>query len=301
MEVAKGSGVEVRDLTLRYGTTTAIDGLSMTFGPGRIHGLLGRNGSGKTSLLSVIAGFRRATEGEVLIDGEPAFENATAMSRTCLIRGSGDSVEHDWPSDRLVDALRAAAFLRPTWDQDLADRLVERFRLTPKQRLSALSTGQRSAVGVVLGLASRAPITLLDESYLGMDAPSRYAFYEELLSDFMDHPRTVVLSTHLIDEVAPLFEHVAIIDRGRLLLQDDADAIRSRGATLTGPAERVDALVDGLTVLSAQRLGGTKAVTIFGDLPDELDVRARHLDVEVAPAPLQDLFVHLTRTTEAAS
>jgi ABC-2 type transport system ATP-binding protein len=296
-----GAEVVIRDLTLRYGATTAVDGMSVTFEGGRIHGLLGRNGSGKTSLLSVIAGFRAATSGEVLIDGEPAFENAAAMAKTCLIRGSGDSVEHDWPTDRLIDALRAAATLRPAWDQDLADRLVERFRLSPKKRLSALSTGQRSAVGVVLGLASRAPLTLLDESYLGMDAPSRYAFYEELLQDFMDHPRTIVLSTHLIGEVASLFEQVTIIDEGRLMLQDDADAVRSRGATLTGPADQVDALLDGLGVLATQRLGNTKAVTVYGDLPDGLAERARHRDVEVAPAPLQDLFVHLTGSTEERS
>jgi ABC-2 type transport system ATP-binding protein len=296
-----GAEVVIRDLTLRYGRTTAVDGMSVTFEGGRIHGLLGRNGSGKTSLLSVIAGFRAATSGEVLIDGEPAFENAAAMAKTCLIRGSGDSVEHDWPTDRLIDALRAAATLRPAWDQDLADRLVERFRLSPKKRLRALSTGQRSAVGVVLGLASRAPLTLLDESYLGMDAPSRYAFYEELLQDFMDHPRTIVLSTHLIGEVASLFEQVTIIDEGRLMLQDDADAVRSRGATLTGPADQVDALLDGLGVLATQRLGNTKAVTVYGDLPDGLAERARHLDVEVAPAPLQDLFVHLTGSTEERS
>lgn len=290
--------VEVVDLTLTYGSTVAVDDLSVTFEAGRIHGLLGRNGSGKTSLLSVIAGFRRATSGQVMIDGHPAFDDPQAMASTCLIRGSGDSVEHDWPADRVRDALKAAATLRPAWDDALAARLVERFKLPDKERLNQLSTGQRSTVGAILGLASRAPLTMFDESYLGMDAPSRYVFYEELLQDFIDHPRTIVLSTHLIEEVAPLFEHVAIIDQGRLLMQADADTIRGRGATLTGPAEVVDRVTRGGVVLNSKQVGPTKAVTVYGDLQEDMIEAARNLGVEVGPAGLQDLFVHLTMPTE---
>lgn len=290
--------VEVADLTLRYGSTVAVDDLSVTFEAGRIHGLLGRNGSGKTSLLSVLAGFRRATSGRVTIDGRSAFEDPQAMAATCLIRGAGDSVEHDWPGDRVRDALKVAATLRPAWDAVFAARLIERFKLPEHKRLSQLSTGQRSSVGVVLGLASRAPLTMFDESYLGMDAPSRYVFYEELLRDFIEVPRTIVISTHLIEEVASLFEHVTIIDHGRLMMQADADTIRGRGATLTGPSEVVDQIVRGQTVVSSRQLGPTKAVTVYGDLQDDLVEEARHLGVEVGPAGLQDLFVHLTEPTE---
>lgn len=290
--------VEVVDLTLTYGSTVAVDDLSVTFEAGRIHGLLGRNGSGKTSLLSVIAGFRRATSGHVLIDGRPAFEDPGAMAATCLIRGSGDTVEHDWPGDRVRDALKVAATLRPAWDEALAARLVERFKLPENERLSQLSTGQRSSVGVVLGLASRAPLTMFDESYLGMDAPSRYAFYEELLRDFIDHPRTFVISTHLIEEVSSLFEHVTIIDHGRRKMQADADTIRGRGATLTGSADVIDRVTRGQTVLSSKQLGPTKAVTVYGDLQHDVIEEARSLGVEVGPAGLQDLFVHLTEPSE---
>lgn len=289
--------VELRDLTLRYRSTVAIDRLSASFEPGRIHGLLGRNGSGKTSLLSVIAGFRRATAGEVLVDGRPAFEDDDAMRRTCLIRGPGDSVEHDWPADRVRDALRTAAKLRSSWDEGFADRLVDRFQLPLKQRLGELSTGQRSMVGVTLGLASRAPLTMFDESYLGMDAPSRYAFYDELLQDFIAHPRTIVVSTHLIEEVASLFEQVTIIERGRLMLQDDADTVRSRGATVTGPADAVERLTAGMTVLTSKQLGPMRAATVYGEAVDELSAAASDLGVEVGPAALQDLFVHLTEPT----
>jgi ABC-2 type transport system ATP-binding protein len=162
--------------------------------------------------------------------------------------------------------------------------------------VQTLSRGQKSALGIVVGLASRAPLTMFDESYLGMDAPSRYAFYEELLADYATHPRTIVISTHLIEEVSSLFEEVIIIDEGRLVLHEESDALRGRGVTVTGAADVVDTFVAGLTVLGEQSLGRTKAATVYGKL-DETQVRAAKLaGLELGPVALQDLFVHLTRT-----
>ncbi|MDV6011603.1 ABC transporter ATP-binding protein [Haloechinothrix sp. LS1_15] len=286
--------IEVDDLGLVYGSTRALDGLSFTIdGPG-IYGLLGRNGSGKTSLLSVLAGFRKATEGRVRLDGEPVFENERNTQRICLIRETGDTVDHDWPEDKVRHALDFAARTRPYWDESYAARLVDLFRLPLRTSVTALSRGQRAGLAVILGLASRAPVTLFDEAYLGLDAPSRYAFYDELLADFMSHPRTVVVSTHLIEEVSRLFEQVLIIDHGRLLLHEDVEAMRARGASITGPAEEVDRLVTGLPVLSEQRLGRTKSVTVFGELGEQHREAARQRDLELGPVSLQDLFVHLT-------
>ena len=293
--------IEVRDLTLRYGQLTALQDLSFTLDGGKIHGLLGRNGSGKTSLLSVVAGFRKASAGSVTLDGQPVFDNPAATRQMCLIRGTGDTVEHDWPADRVGDALDTAARFRPNWDSNYAEALVNRFGLSRKRRLGQLSRGQRSALGVTLGLASRAPVTMFDESYLGLDAPSRYAFYDELLNDFMTHPRTVVVSTHLIEEVAPLFEEVVIIDEGRLVLHEEADVLRSKGATVTGPQERVDRFIHGRTVLGEKQLGPTKSATVFGAFGNDHVEEARQAGLELGPVPLQDLFVHLTGPSEEAS
>lgn len=286
--------IEAHDLTVRYGDTTAVDRLSFRLDGGRIHGLLGRNGSGKTSLLSVLAGFRRADDGEMTVDGQPVFENPDVVGDICFIRGAGDTVTSDWPDDRVKHALEFAAAVRPAWDQPTADALVERFELRRRQRISELSRGQRSALGITLGLASRAPITIFDESYLGLDAPSRYAFYDLLLAEVAEHPRTFVVSTHLIEEVAALFEQVVIIDCGRLLVQGDADDLRARGATVTGPAEEVDRFTAGRRVLSSRQLGPTRSVTVDGALSDDDRRRASAAGLELSPVPLQDLFVHLT-------
>ena len=292
------ASITTRGLTLRYGKVTAVDDVSLHLEAGRIHGLLGRNGSGKTSLLSVVAAFRPATHGEVLLDGQPVFENRDATGQICLVRGPGDSVEHDWPDNRVEDAMAFAATVRPRWDAAYADRLLERFGVPRRHRLEHLSRGQRSAVGVVLGLASRAPVTMFDESYLGMDAPARYTFYDEVLTDFMEHPRTFVVSTHLIDEVAAIFDDVVIIHEGRLLLHEDAEELRTRATTVTGPAEQVERFVAGRRVLAERSLGPTRSATVDGAIDEREHANAHAAGLELGPVALQDLFVHLTDDQE---
>lgn len=284
--------IEVEDLTMRYGKVTALDRMTVTLDGGKIYGLLGRNGSGKTSLLSVLAAFCKHTGGSVRVDGQPVFENRRVTSQICLIRTTCDTLGK---SDRIEAALNFAAQWRPNWDGDYARTLIDRFDLVPSKTIGALSRGQRSALGAVLGLASRAPITLFDESHLGMDAPTRYAFYDELLADFMAHPRTFVISTHLIEEVGSLFEEVVIIDRGRLVLREEVETLRSRGVAVTGPAEAVDRIANGHTVLGERSLGATKSATIYGPIDADLRERARAAGLELGPVGLQDLFVHLTR------
>lgn len=291
--------IEVHDVTLRYDRTVAVDGMTFRLeGPG-IFGLLGRNGSGKSSLLSLLAAFRRPNSGEVLINGMPVFENPAATSQVCLIRESPDTVEHGWPANKVRDALELASKTRPNWDSAYSDRLVEAFRLPLTIPVTALSKGQRGALGVTLGLAARAPITLFDESYLGMDAPSRYAFYDELLSELIDHPRMFVVSTHLIEEVSRLLQEVVIIDQGRLVMHDEKEALEARGATVIGPALEVDRVTAGLEILGERSLGSTKSVAVYGELDPEMLLSAKEAGLEVGALPLQDLFVHLTaRSTE---
>lgn len=283
--------IELRNLTVRFGSTTAVNDVSLTLAGGKVYGLLGRNAAGKTTLLSVLAAFRKATSGEVLIDGENPFENPRITEQICFVRDRLDAQD----DDRVETALRVARALRPNWNQEYAEKLIQMFEVPVRSRVSALSRGQKSAVSIVIGLASQAPLTIMDETHLGLDAPSRYAFYDEVLRDYLARRHTLILSTHLIEEVGSLFEEVVIIDRGRLVLHEDTDTLRSRGATVTGPAQAVDRFVDGLTVLSEQRLGPTKSAMIYGQLGPERTVAARALELELGPVGLQDLFVYLTR------
>ncbi|WP_016698295.1 ATP-binding cassette domain-containing protein [Actinoalloteichus spitiensis] len=285
--------IEARDLRLDYRGSPALRGLDFRLAGGGIYGLIGRNGSGKTSLLSLVASLMKPTSGTLLVDGEDPFENPRTMPDVCLVQDRvKDSGDEMW---KVGGYLRTAAALRPHWDQEYADRLVDLFELPQRKRLSSLSLGKRSALNIVIGLASRAPVTIFDEAYVGLDAPSRYAFYDEVLSDYMAHPRTVIMSSHLVEEVDSLFEEVLILDEGRLLAHEDTDDLRSRGVSLTGPTRAVDDLRPGLTVLNEQVLGGTTSITVYGDLDEDTLSHARAAGVEAGPVRLQDLFVHLTR------
>jgi ABC-2 type transport system ATP-binding protein len=191
-------------------------------------------------------------------------------------------------------AIALAAALRPYWDADLAGDLLDRFEVPLNKKIQKLSRGKKSALGVVLGLASRAPLTIFDESYLGMDVPSRNLFYDALLADYTEVPRTFVLSTHLVSEVSAMLEEVVILDNGRLVTQSPVDALRGRGASIVGPAAAVDKFTAGFTVLAEERLGGTKSTTVLGDLDPALLAQATAAGLEIGPVGLQDLFVHLT-------
>ncbi|SDU74935.1 ATP-binding cassette domain-containing protein [Jiangella alkaliphila] len=289
-------GIDIQNLTVRYPGVTAIDDLTLKLEGGKIYGLLGRNGSGKTTLLSLIAAYRRVAEGTILVDGESPFENERLTQDICLIRESGDIVID---GDSVKGILRRSRRFRPNWDDELAQRLLDLFQVPANRGVAKLSRGQKSALGITVGLASRAPLTMLDESYLGMDAPSRYAFYDVLLEDYMENPRTIILSTHLIEEVARLFEQVVIIDGGRLVAHDDTESLRLRGAAVVGPATAVDDFTTGMTILGEQRLGGTKSVTVYGDIDPDARAVAADWGLELSPVALQDLFVHLTKGNQA--
>ena len=288
--------VRTENLSVRFAGVPALDRLDLRLAPGKIHGLLGRNGSGKSTLAAVLAGFRRPDEGRVLIEGgdlgtpQEPYENAVVTSRVCLIRESGDRPE----AVSVKQAIALAAALRPYWDADLAGDLLDRFEVPLNKKIQKLSRGKKSALGVVLGLASRAPLTIFDESYLGMDVPSRNLFYDAVLADYTEVPRTFVLSTHLVSEVSAMLEEVVILDNGRLVTQSPVDALRGRGASIVGPAAAVDKFAAGFTVLAEERLGGTKSTTVLGDLDPALLAQATAAGLEIGPVGLQDLFVHLT-------
>jgi ABC-2 type transport system ATP-binding protein len=287
--------VTIDHLSVRFGQTAALDDLSLSIPGGRIVGLLGRNGAGKSTLMTVLAGYRRPTTGRVLVDGVEPFDDPTAMAETVLVREKVPNAEFA----KVKDHLEMAAMLRPRWDQDLADRLLDRFEIDRKKYLSKLSHGQRAAVTVAAGLAARAPLTMFDEPHLGMDAPSRYAFYEVLLADYIEHPRTIVLSTHIIDEIANVIEDAIIIERGRLITHEPVEELTRRGAEVTGPSDHVDEITFGRRVLSTRKLGHTTSAVLFDELDTATTERARRLGVDLGPIPLQDLFVALTDAERA--
>lgn len=281
--------VDVHDVTKHFGSVTAVGGVTFRLDEGKIYGLLGRNGAGKTTLMSLLTGQEFATTGEIRVFGESPVENARVLERICFIKES-----QRYPDDfKVKHVLRTAPRFFPHWDEAFADRLVADFRVPLDRRMKKLSRGQFSAVGVIVGLASRAPLTFFDEPYLGLDAVARQLFYDRLLEDYARHPRTVVLSTHLIDEVSDLLEHVIVIDDGRLLIDSPAEDLRGSATTVVGGRDAVESFVGTREVLHRDGIGGLLSLTVAGLTPEQR-AAATAAGLELGPVSLQQLIVRLT-------
>ena len=180
------------------------------------------------------------------------------------------------------------------WDHHYALGLIKDFNLPIKRKIKKLSRGMLSAVGIIIGLASRAPLTFFDEPYLGLDAVARRIFYDRLLEDYSEHPRTIVLSTHLIDEVSKLLEHVLVIDNGKLLIDEDAETLRGQALTVAGPAAKVEEFARDKKVIQREAFGGLVSATLLGRINAGEQKQAQALGLEVAAVSLQELIVQLT-------
>jgi ABC-2 type transport system ATP-binding protein len=200
--------------------------------------------------------------------------------------------EQPYADLRVGQAIRVASWFYPNWSEALAQQLVTDFDLPLGRRIRRLSRGMRSAVGIVIGLAARAELTLFDEPYAGLDAVARQLFYDRLLAEFAEHPRAFVLSTHLIDEAADLLDHVVILDQGRVAMDAPADDVRGSAMTVSGPAPAVAEFVAGRAIWHQQRLGSRVSVTVAGPLDLAEQARARTLRLSLEPLSLQQLLVH---------
>jgi ABC-2 type transport system ATP-binding protein len=279
------NAIDIRSVSRMFGRSKALDDITLAVPDGSICGLLGRNGAGKTTIMSILAGQDRPSSGTAEVFGHRPFENEAILSKISYVRDN-----QRYPDDyRLRHVLRIAPAFAPNWSADVAAELVDGFRIPAKTPIKKFSRGQLSAVAIVMGLASRAPLTLLDEPYLGLDVTARGLFHDILLRDFTAHPRTILLSTHLIEESAALFDRVLIIDRGRVRVDCESDEIAELAFTISGTADAVDQLSADRTVLISRAIGGLKSATISGLTDDDLIRQSVTLGAVIAPVSLQEL------------
>lgn len=277
--------IEVKDLSKNYGDKQALSNLSFTLSEPKIYGLLGRNGAGKTTFMEILAGQILASSGEVLINGVRPFDNQQMMESICLVK-EGNNFKKDL---KIKHVLKIFSYFYPTWDQELADRMIDEYELDRNAKIKHLSKGMESALGITVGLASKAPITIFDEPYIGLDAPSRKRFYEILIEEFQKEKRIIIFSTHLIDEVSLLFEEVLIIREGKLILHEDTEALKEQIISVSGPADQVKQFIENKEILETKELVGMMNAYVYADKNEAI---AFGLNVE--GVPIQELMIHLT-------
>lgn len=282
--------IRVDHVSKSFGKAKALDDVSLSFEHGKIHALLGRNGAGKSTLLGLIANRLVPTSGRIFVDGEPAADNARALAKLYCMND-----KKMYPENlRLDNLFKEMGRFYEGFDRTAAAGFAEAFGLDLRKKIGSLSTGYRSIYQLVVGLSLDVDYLLLDEPVLGLDANHRELFYKLLLDDYLEKQRTVIIATHLIEEVANLVERVTIIDEGRVLMQASADELRSSGYSVSGRAADVRAYCEGLDVLDVDELGGVAVAYLLGT-PDAERLNDR---LDTAPVNLQKLFVKLTEKGE---
>lgn len=285
-----GKKLQARGLCKTYGKVKALDQVDLTLDPGHIYGLIGRNGAGKTTLLAALTAQLPVESGTVTYGGEPVWENEKALADLCFSRELSGKLGSSVNSLRVREYLKAGRLFYPHWDAAYAEKLVAQFGLDPKKRISAMSKGMMSALTIVLALASRAPITMMDEPVAGLDIVAREDFYRLLLEDYTATGRTFVISTHILEEAATVFERVLILKEGRLIENCDADALLAQFCAVSGRDDAVAAACEGYEVLHTETLGRQTMCTVRA--PAE-GIAARGLDVDCDALTLQKVFVAL--------
>ncbi|HHX04357.1 MAG TPA: ABC transporter ATP-binding protein [Tissierellia bacterium] len=281
--------IEIRHLYKSFGKQEVLADVNLTIEDDKIIGLLGRNGVGKTTLLHIIASHLIKREGEVLLDGQQVLENPVRTSQIAYIPEDGFGT--DMKLKELFDYGRR---LYPNWNEELFQEMIELFGLDVRKKFSKLSRGMRTMTCLTMGLASGARFTLFDEPSLGMDAANRFHFYQKLMSEFEKGGRTFLVSTHIIDEVANLFEEVVILKDKQVMLKEEVPTLLERGFSVRGSREELDAIAFTQRHIGTETFGNSEIRSYYGELPADAKQRIQEAGLDWESLSLQTLFVHLT-------
>ena len=287
--------IQVQAVQQAFRGQTVLDNLNLTIKPNTIYGLLGRNGAGKSTLLNIISNRIFADSGTVTMDNESMCDNDRTLGKVYLM----SEVNLYSERSRGKQLFKTTALLYGDFNDTYAKKLAQTFGLDLNARFGKLSTGYRTIFKLIIALCVPAEYIFLDEPVLGLDANHREIFYQELIETYSDHPRTFVISTHLIEEITNLIEHVFVLDHHHHIIVDgDVTDILGQSYAVTGPQTDVSTYTDGLNIIGKDHLGGITAHYVYGPLDNDRPipdtVTVEHLD-------LQKLFVNLTNTKEEAA
>ena len=273
--------IELKQVTKRYGQAAVLKNITLSIDEPGIYCLLGRNGAGKTTLLKSIAGYQNITDGCIKVDGK---EITTSTLDTGVSYIENFAKHFNLPVRKL---LKIASEVNPDYDYDFASEMMERFELDGKKKFSHLSLGMKTMVSTIICLASSKDVILLDEPVLGFDAIMRVEFYGMLTESFKKHPRIIIVSTHIIEEIAKTIEKLIIIDRGSIRFFDTLQSVEAKAFSVSGLQRDVEAATRGLNVIGQSTVGGLVTSYIFDTPPQE------SASIEVRPLSLQDFFIQM--------
>ena len=270
--------IELKQVTKQYGQATVLKRITLSIDEPGIYCLLGRNGAGKTTLLKSIAGYQNITEGTIQVDGKTV---TTSTLDTGVSYIENFAKHFNLPVRKL---LRIASEVNPNYDYDFASEMMERFELDGKKKFNHLSLGMKTMVSTIICLASNKSVVLLDEPVLGFDAIMRVEFYDMLTESFQKHPRIIIVSTHIIEEIAKTIQKLIIIDKGSVRFFDTLQSVETKAFGISGLQKDVETATKNLNVIGQDTVGGLITRYIFDNPPEQT------ASLEIHPLSLQDFF-----------
>ncbi|MEJ6951498.1 ABC transporter ATP-binding protein [Natronospora cellulosivora (SeqCode)] len=282
--------IECNNLFKNYGDFTALNNINLKLEANKIYGLLGRNGAGKTTFLNILSGHIFTSSGEIRIDGEIPYENRKILEMMAYVKEESAFID----TLKVKDLFATASLFYINWDQKYFKELLNLFPINLNKKYKDLSKGMKSIVNIIIGLASRAPITIFDESSMGLDTPSRQLFYDCLLKDFSENPRTIIFATHLIDEVSKLFEEVIIIDGGEIILKEEVEILRENSKKIVGKKDAIERIFNDQDILFIREFASYAEIFLSGELSADKKREISKQGLEINRLSLSELFTYLT-------
>ncbi|KPI49787.1 hypothetical protein KW95_09970 [Clostridioides difficile] len=277
--------IELKKVTKKYKEAIVLRDFTCTIQADGIYCLLGRNGAGKTTLLKSIAGYQNISSGSIYVNG--GFISTATMD-TSVSYIDNFAKHFNLPVKKLI---KIAGKLNPSFDNQFAIEMMERFELDGSKKFNKLSLGMKTMVSTIICLSSNKPVILLDEPVLGFDAIMRAEFYSLLTESFSRKPRIIIVSTHIIDEIAKVMQKLIIIDRGALCFFDTLQVIKDKAYSVSGPKQEVEEATKDLNIIGNEQVGGFLTRHIF-----DVSINSESLNIE--EISLQDFFIYMVGRKE---
>ncbi len=285
------SVIACRAITKDYHVKRALKNIDLDIEENTITGLIGRNGAGKSTLLKIIMGFIRQTSGEVRVFNNNPFNSLTVSANTIFLD------DHTvFPlSMNLEEILQQCETFYANWDSTLASGLFQYFSFSPYAHYQQLSKGMKSTFNMIVGLAARCPLTIFDEPTTGMDRAVRQDFYRALLKDYINHPRTIILSSHLLNEMESLLENIVLMKDGEVLLHKSISELKEYAIGMEGPSHKLKKWTPGRKVLHEKQVSPHQSyIVLENNLSTSEIEEAQKQGIYSSPVTLEDLCVYMT-------
>lgn len=283
--------IEIKNLDYKFKDKEVFKNLNIDFEENKIYGLLGKNGAGKTTLINIMTNQLMSRNGDIKVLGLDPRVNPEILEEVCVVRER----EFYYNEAKVKTIFSMYSSFYSNYDKELEKKLCEVFDINPKSRYKKLSRGMKTSISNIIGICSNAKITIFDEPTIGLDPVNRKEFYEILLESYTNKNRTIIISTHLIDEIGELLEKVAIIKDGSILVNDYIENINKKSYYISGNKEDLKRLKILKEVKEVRSFGNIVTYSYYGDI-DKNDMKIiNECGIEIDTMNLQDLFININK------